>query len=196
MGDRVAVVAAETPEIAQRALDLIEVEYEVLPAVFDPRRSHEARRADHPRRAGRRRHSPSAQRNIAVADPRRTWATWSRRWPRRDHVFEGEYHVHQVQQTPHRAARRHHLLGRGRPPGDPHQHAGAVPRAAHARAAARAAGQAHPRDQAAHRRRLWRQAGDADRGHLRAPDHRHRPPGALRVHARGGVHPAPLAPSA
>jgi putative selenate reductase molybdopterin-binding subunit len=36
VGDRVAVVAAETPEIAQAALDLIEVEYEVLPAVFDP----------------------------------------------------------------------------------------------------------------------------------------------------------------
>ncbi|MGL4650966.1 MAG: molybdopterin cofactor-binding domain-containing protein, partial [Caldilineaceae bacterium] len=36
VGDRVAVVAAETPEIALRALDLIEVEYELLPAVFDP----------------------------------------------------------------------------------------------------------------------------------------------------------------
>jgi len=36
VGDRVAVVAAETPEIAQQALELIEVEYEVLPAVFDP----------------------------------------------------------------------------------------------------------------------------------------------------------------
>ncbi|HOA22540.1 MAG: molybdopterin cofactor-binding domain-containing protein [Aggregatilineales bacterium] len=37
VGDRVAAVAAETEEIAQRALDLIEVEYEVLPAIFDPR---------------------------------------------------------------------------------------------------------------------------------------------------------------
>jgi putative selenate reductase molybdopterin-binding subunit len=36
VGDRVAVVAAETQEIARRALDLIEVDYEVLPAVFDP----------------------------------------------------------------------------------------------------------------------------------------------------------------
>jgi putative selenate reductase molybdopterin-binding subunit len=36
VGDRVAVVAAESPQIAQQALDLIEVEYEVLPAVFDP----------------------------------------------------------------------------------------------------------------------------------------------------------------
>jgi putative selenate reductase molybdopterin-binding subunit len=36
VGDRVAVVAAETPELAQQALELIKVEYEVLPAVVDP----------------------------------------------------------------------------------------------------------------------------------------------------------------
>lgn len=36
VGDRVAVVAAETPEIAKAALNLIDVEYEVLPAVIDP----------------------------------------------------------------------------------------------------------------------------------------------------------------
>jgi putative selenate reductase molybdopterin-binding subunit len=35
VGDRVAVVAAETPELAQEALKLIEVEYEVLPTVAD-----------------------------------------------------------------------------------------------------------------------------------------------------------------
>ncbi len=35
-GDRVAVVAAESPELAEEALKLIEVEYEVLPAVVDP----------------------------------------------------------------------------------------------------------------------------------------------------------------
>jgi putative selenate reductase molybdopterin-binding subunit len=36
VGDRVAVVAAESPEIAAEALGLIEVDYEILPAVFDP----------------------------------------------------------------------------------------------------------------------------------------------------------------
>lgn len=36
MRDEVAAVAATTPEIADEALDLIEVEYEELPAVFDP----------------------------------------------------------------------------------------------------------------------------------------------------------------
>jgi len=36
VGDRVAIVAADTAEIARQALDLIEVDYEVLPAVVDP----------------------------------------------------------------------------------------------------------------------------------------------------------------
>jgi CO/xanthine dehydrogenase Mo-binding subunit len=36
IGDYVAIVAAETPEIAQAAAAAVEVEYEELPAVFDP----------------------------------------------------------------------------------------------------------------------------------------------------------------
>ena len=36
VGDRVAAVAATSPEVAEEALQLIEVEYELLPAVFDP----------------------------------------------------------------------------------------------------------------------------------------------------------------
>jgi putative selenate reductase molybdopterin-binding subunit len=39
VGDRVAVVAAEDPEVARRACDAIEVEYEVLPAVLDPEKA-------------------------------------------------------------------------------------------------------------------------------------------------------------
>ena len=45
IGDRVAAVAAETEEAAAEALLLIDVDYEVLPAVFDPR---EAVRPDAP----------------------------------------------------------------------------------------------------------------------------------------------------
>ena len=37
MGDRVAAVAAETAEIAEKACSLIDVKYEILKAVFDPR---------------------------------------------------------------------------------------------------------------------------------------------------------------
>jgi CO/xanthine dehydrogenase Mo-binding subunit len=36
IGDRVAAVAADTPEIAQQAIDLIRVEYEPLPVYVDP----------------------------------------------------------------------------------------------------------------------------------------------------------------
>jgi putative selenate reductase molybdopterin-binding subunit len=36
VGDRVAVVAAESPDLARHALELIDVDYEVLPAIFDP----------------------------------------------------------------------------------------------------------------------------------------------------------------
>src|SRR5262244_3792801 len=45
IGDRVAAVAAETPDAAEEALLRIDVDYEVLPAVFDPR---EAMRPDAP----------------------------------------------------------------------------------------------------------------------------------------------------
>ena len=45
IGDRVAAVAAETPEAAEEALLRIDVDYEVLPAVYDPM---EAMRPDAP----------------------------------------------------------------------------------------------------------------------------------------------------
>ncbi len=35
VGDRVAIIAAETPELMQQALELIDVTYEILPAVLD-----------------------------------------------------------------------------------------------------------------------------------------------------------------
>jgi CO/xanthine dehydrogenase Mo-binding subunit len=44
-GDAVAVVAAQTPEIAEEAIDLIKVEYKVLPAIFD---AEEAMKPDCP----------------------------------------------------------------------------------------------------------------------------------------------------
>ena len=41
VGDRVAAVAAETPELAQQALERIKVEYDVLPILLDPRQALE-----------------------------------------------------------------------------------------------------------------------------------------------------------
>ena len=97
VGDRVAVVAAETPEIAQRALDLIEVEYELLPAVFEPADAMQPgapRIHDEPDAVG----IADAERNLAstthaiVGDIERGLAESER-------VFERTYHVQQVQQA-------------------------------------------------------------------------------------------------
>jgi nicotinate dehydrogenase large molybdopterin subunit len=41
LGDAVAVVAAETPEIAEKAAAAVKVRYRELPAVFDPREALE-----------------------------------------------------------------------------------------------------------------------------------------------------------
>ena len=41
IGDKVAFVAAESPEIAEAALKLIEVDYEILPTILDPTKSME-----------------------------------------------------------------------------------------------------------------------------------------------------------
>ena len=52
VGQRVAAVVAETEAAAEAGCRLLEVEYELLPAVFDPEAGHEAGRAD-PARQGR-----------------------------------------------------------------------------------------------------------------------------------------------
>jgi len=46
-GRRSPAVAADTPEIAEKALDLIEVEYEELPGVFDPEFGRQPPTSDH-----------------------------------------------------------------------------------------------------------------------------------------------------
>jgi putative selenate reductase molybdopterin-binding subunit len=97
VGDRVAVVAAEDPELAARACEAIEVKYEVLPALFDP----EAAMApgapvihDQPDASGIK----DASRNLAaeivaeVGDVARAFAEAER-------VFEGTYRVGYVQQA-------------------------------------------------------------------------------------------------
>jgi len=97
VGDRVAVVAAETPELARQALELIDVDYEVLPAVFDAEESMEdgaPRIHDETDAVG----IEDAEHNIAVklhtevGDVEKALAG-------ADHVFERTYRVHQVQQA-------------------------------------------------------------------------------------------------
>jgi putative selenate reductase molybdopterin-binding subunit len=95
VGDRVAVVAAETQEIANEALALIKVEYDVLPAVFDMEETMKDGAPiihDDPNVEG----IHDAEHNIvhhvdaAAGDAEAQWA-------KADHIFEGEYRVHQVQ---------------------------------------------------------------------------------------------------
>jgi putative selenate reductase molybdopterin-binding subunit len=97
VGDRVAVVAAETPRLAQRALRLIDVEYEVLPHVLD---------AEAARAAG----APvihdeldtegiyDAEHNI-VHHIDAAEGDADEQWARADYVFEREYTTSQQQQA-------------------------------------------------------------------------------------------------
>ncbi len=106
VGDRVAVVAAETPGLAQRALRLIEVEYEVLPHVLCPLEAMQEGAPvihDEPDTEG----IYDAQRNVVhhieaeVGPPPSPPNGGGERggWARADYVFEGEYRTSQQQQA-------------------------------------------------------------------------------------------------
>ncbi len=97
VGDRVAVVAAESPEILQQALELIDVEYELLPVVLDPVEAMQpGAPVIHDESDAWEIHD--AQRNIAIhihvdhGDVDAALASAA-------HVYESEYRVQQVQQV-------------------------------------------------------------------------------------------------
>ncbi|PWH13939.1 MAG: xanthine dehydrogenase [Anaerolineae bacterium] len=98
VGDRVAFVAAETPEVAEQALGLIEVEYEVLPAILDMREA-----LDNPVLI----HDEPEYVNFAESNPQRNLAAHIRidigdvekGFAEADEIFEAEYEVPKVQQA-------------------------------------------------------------------------------------------------
>ncbi len=98
VGDRVAFVAAETPEIAEKALGLIEVEYEALPAILDMRQA-----LDNPVLI----HDEPEYVNFAGSHPQKNLAAEIRidigdvekGFAEADEIFEGEYEVPKVQQA-------------------------------------------------------------------------------------------------
>jgi len=98
IGDKVAVVAAETPEIARQALAQIEVDYELLPAVFDAEQAlmegapviH-----DEPDAIGIK----DANRNLVVTISANV-GNLEQGMRESVHIFERTYHLQQVQQTP------------------------------------------------------------------------------------------------
>ena len=99
VGDRVAFIAAETEEIAEQALRLIEVEYEELPALFDPGKSmlpgspilhDESEYVNFDRsNAG---NNLAAQIHIDIGDVEKGFAE-------ADQIFEEDYEVPKVQQV-------------------------------------------------------------------------------------------------
>jgi putative selenate reductase molybdopterin-binding subunit len=98
VGDRVAAVAAETPEIAEQAVKRISVSYEVLPAVFDENEAIKDGAPvihDEPDMEGAydAAHNISHFIEASVGDIEKGFAE-------ADHIFEHTYRVHQVQQTP------------------------------------------------------------------------------------------------
>ncbi len=98
VGDRVAAVVADTPEIAEQALHLIDVTYEVLPAVFDPRKAIDPAAARlHPETESTgiydAAHNIAAHVHVEVGDVEGAFAG-------ADQVVEGEYIVPQTHPAP------------------------------------------------------------------------------------------------
>ncbi len=97
VGDRVAVVAAETPELAQQALERIKVEYDVLPILLDPRQALEAKSVQiHTESESHNIYA--AERNIA-ARTRIETGDVERGFAESDVVVEGEYSLSMTRQT-------------------------------------------------------------------------------------------------
>jgi putative selenate reductase molybdopterin-binding subunit len=97
VGDRVAVVAADDPELAQRACEAIKVEYEVLPALLDPEKAMERGAPtihDEPDATGIK----DAARNLAAEIVAEVGSV-ERGFAEAERVFEATYRVPYVQQA-------------------------------------------------------------------------------------------------
>ena len=98
VGDRVAAVAADTEEIALEAISLIDVTYELLPAVFDENEAiADGAPVIHDEADMEGAHDPS--RNI-VHHLKADTGDIEAGIAASDRVFEQTFRVHQVQQTP------------------------------------------------------------------------------------------------
>lgn len=99
VGDRVAFVAAESVEIAETALKLIKVEYEVLPMILDPAKAMASDAPiihDEPDYINFDESNP--ERNIA-AEIRIDIGNIDKGFAEADQIFEAEYDVPKVQQA-------------------------------------------------------------------------------------------------
>lgn len=97
VGDRVAVVAAESLAVAEQALKLIDVEYEILPAIFDPQQAMQPGAPiihDEPDCTG----VYDPQRNV-IAHLHAEVGNVAEGFGQADYVLEREYRTHYVQQA-------------------------------------------------------------------------------------------------
>ncbi|GAB4541009.1 MAG: molybdopterin-dependent oxidoreductase Mo/Fe-S-binding subunit [Anaerolineales bacterium] len=98
VGDRVAFVAAETAEIAEQALALINVEYEILPAILDSSRSMESEAKIHDEAEYVNFADSNPEKNLA-ANIRIDIGDVEKGFREADVVFEAFYEVSKVQQA-------------------------------------------------------------------------------------------------
>ena len=99
VGDRVAFVAAETEAIANEALKLIEVEYELLPSLLDPKQAMDP--------SAPILHDETEYVNFGKSNPKRNLAAEIRidignveqGFDEADQVIEADYEVSKVQQA-------------------------------------------------------------------------------------------------
>lgn len=99
VGDRVAFVAAESEAIANQALQLIDVQYELLPTVLDPE--------DAMREGAPIIHDEAEYKNFSQSDPQKNIAAQMRidigdvdqGFQEADQIIEGDYEVPKVQQA-------------------------------------------------------------------------------------------------
>ncbi len=99
VGDRVAMVAAESEEIADQALQLIEVEYEELPALLDPEKAMQpGAPVLHPEPEYVHFNGSDPTRNLA-AEIRIDIGDVESGFAEADRIFEAEYRVPKVQQA-------------------------------------------------------------------------------------------------
>ena len=129
VGQRVAAVVADTADAAEEACRRIRVEYEVLPAVFDPEEARRTRRtAAAPRPLPRTIGLPRPAATTIADHPRRhRRRRRSRRWRLRDVTVSGSWQTQRVSHAPTRDPRHHRLDRRRRPTGAAHQLPGAIP---------------------------------------------------------------------
>ena len=183
VGDVLAAVAASDRHTAREAAALVEVDYEVLPAVLDPQASIAP---------GAPRVNPKHENVLSHSSIRRGDADAA--LAASAHVVRGTW---QTQRIEHLYLEPESALAEPRPDGGLHllqPGAGDLRRSPAGRGVPRPAGGAGLRHPGAQRRRVRRQGGHVGPGADRAARARDRPPGQAHAQPRGVDPPAPQAP--